>query len=153
MLLVAACFLADALRRLKQQFNRDARIEQDKKVMGLHVIAIFTYTFFGLLLQAAVIYYFINPCPWSNDFLSYTRMIMLTSQSVSQVIMIYLIVRFSKPDEPVSDVESLSDAEYRDPNLEKFYYLSDLPKMKRGTTKLKNLSGSFKELDSFLESQ
>lgn len=98
LLVIAACFLADALRRLKQQFNSDKRIEQDKKVMSLHVIAIFTYTFFGLCLQAAVINYFINPGALSNDILSYTRMVMLTSQSVSQIIMIYLIMRFTKAE-------------------------------------------------------
>lgn len=132
LLVIAACFLADALRRLKQQFNSNKRIEQNKKVMGLHLIAIFTYTFFGLCLQAAVINYFINPGARSNDILSYTRMVMLTSQSVSQIIMIYLIVRFAKPEDGVeSDDQSISSDHQRDPNLDLLYYISAMPKMTR----------------------
>ena len=65
-------------------------------------------------------------------------MVLFTSQSVSQVIVIYLFVQFSKPVSLAKDVkdENESDEEYeeisnRDPNLDMMYYVKNMPKMQR----------------------
>jgi len=46
LLIVSACFLADALRRLSKQFNKGKRLQLNIKTMCLHVTALFIHTFF-----------------------------------------------------------------------------------------------------------
>ena len=56
------------------------------------------------------------------------RMVRSTTQSISQIILIYLFVKFSKPD--VVKTEEGED-ERRDINLDMIYYMKDRPTMRR----------------------
>lgn len=59
------------------------------------------------------------------------RMVRSTTQSISQVILIYLFVQFSKPD-VVKKEEGESDEDERcDMNLDMIYYMKSIPKMQR----------------------
>jgi hypothetical protein len=69
----------------------------NQKTMCLHVTALFIHTFFMVACQFVTIYTFENPSPMNSDILNVSRIFLFTSQSVSQVIVIYLFIQFSKP--------------------------------------------------------
>ena len=56
------------------------------------------------------------------------RMVRSTTQSISQIILIYLFVKFSKPDGVKTEE---GEDERRDMNLDMIYYMKDRPKMRR----------------------
>lgn len=45
LLLISAFFLADALRRLRNEYKADKRLDVNRNIMCLHVIALFNHTF------------------------------------------------------------------------------------------------------------
>ena len=106
LLIISACFLADALRRLKKQFSLDKRLVVNQKTMCLHVTALFIHTFFIVVAQYITIYAFMNPAPINKNILNISRICLFGSQSISQAIVIYLFVQFSKPVSLTKDVES-----------------------------------------------
>ena len=69
----------------------------NQKTMCLHVTALFIHTFFMVFAQIVTIYTFENPSPYNSNILNVSRIFLFTSQSVSQVIVIYLFIQFSKP--------------------------------------------------------
>jgi hypothetical protein len=137
LLIISACFLADALRRLKKQFSLDKRLVVNQKTMCLHVTALFIHTFFIVVAQYITIYAFMNPAPINKNILNISRICLFGSQSISQAIVIYLFVQFSKPVSLTKDVESDdSDSdeyeldERRDPNIDMMYYVKQMPNVK-----------------------
>jgi len=92
LLIISACFLADALRRLKKQFSLDHRLVVNQKTMCLHVTALFIHTFFLVACQYVTIYTFMNPASINKNILNISRIFLFGSQSVSQAIVIYLFV-------------------------------------------------------------
>ena len=58
LLLISAVFLADALRRLKKQFNKDKRMQLNTRTMCLHVTALFIHTFFIVAAQFITVWAF-----------------------------------------------------------------------------------------------
>lgn len=97
--------------------------------MCLHVTALFIHTFFMVGCQFVTIYTFQHPSPQNSDYLNISRIAMFTSQSISQAIVIYLFVEFSKPvslQKEREDSDSDFDEEFdtrRDPNLDMMYYV------------------------------
>lgn len=131
--LISTGFLADSLRRLRDQFNKDSRLAVNKKTMCLHVTVLFIHISFVIVNELITIYTFLNPNPKNKDYLNITRTLAWTSQSISQTIMIYLFVQFSQP--PKAEGED-SDSEeeingFRDPNMDMLYYTRQMPKMQR----------------------
>jgi hypothetical protein len=59
------------------------------------------------------------------------RMVRSTTQSISQVILIYLFVQFSKPDVVKTDEEDSDEDERCDLNLDMIYYMKNIPIMQR----------------------
>ena len=134
LLIVSALFLADALRRFKKSFGQDKRLVVNQKTMCLHIIALFIHTFFISVTQAMTIYTFMEPAPFNYSMMVVARMVRDTSQSISQIIVIYLFVQFSKPAVvKTEEGESDSEEERRDMNLDMMYYVKNMPtvQMKR----------------------
>ena len=78
-----------------------------------------------------------NPAPINKNILNISRICLFGSQSISQAIVIYLFVQFSKPVSLTKDVESDdSDSdeyeidERRDPNIDMMYYVKQMPNVK-----------------------
>lgn len=65
--------------------------------MCLHVTVLMIHTVVILLTQMVTVYTFIKPSPQNNLILNISRITLFFSQSLSQVIVIYLFVQFSKP--------------------------------------------------------
>ena len=59
------------------------------------------------------------------------RMVRSTTQSISQVILIYLFVQFSKPDVMKTEEGDSDEEERCDMNLDMIYYMKNVPKMQR----------------------
>lgn len=92
LLIFSAIFLADALRRLKKSFNQDNRLIVNQKTMCLHITALFIHTFFIAMLQVVTVYTFMNPAAVNYKIMIVSRIILFTTQSISQVVVIYLFV-------------------------------------------------------------
>lgn len=65
--------------------------------MCLHVLALFIHTFFVMVHQVIISGSMKYPGKTFFTLRSYSRVTLYTSITVSQVIMIYLFVQFSKP--------------------------------------------------------
>ena len=98
--------------------------------MCLHVTALLIHTFFMVACQFVTIYTFEHPSPQNSDYLNVSRIAMFTSQSISQAIVIYLFIQFSKPVSISQQDEQASDSDFdeefdttRDPNLDMMYYV------------------------------
>jgi len=73
-----------------------------------------------------------------SDALNISRICLFTSQSVSQGIVIYLFIQFSKPVQLNRALDEDSDSDYedefdrmRDPNIDMLYYVKEMPKFQR----------------------
>jgi hypothetical protein len=138
LLVVSAAFLGDALRRLKIQFSKDKRLALNLKTMTLHVTALFVHTFF-LLVNCTVAYWvFKNPSPKNTLIINITRIVLFSSNGISQTIVVYLFLQFAKPVSLKQEVKEDSDSDYeeefdriRDPNMDMIYYVKNMPKMQR----------------------
>ncbi len=131
LLLISAFFLADALRRFKKSFNQDNRLAVNQKTMCLHITVLFVHTLFIVMLQFFTFYTFMNPAPQNYNIMVVARIVCDTSQSISQVVVIYLFVQFSKPTvakKEEGDSDSDED-QRRDVNLDMIYYAKNMPKM------------------------
>ena len=65
--------------------------------MCLHITALSIHTFFIAMLQIVTVYTFMNPAPENYKIMIVSRIVLFTTQSISQVVVIYLFVSFSKP--------------------------------------------------------
>ena len=136
LLIFSAVFLADALRRFNRSFSKDNRLVVNQKTMCLHIAALFIHTFFIIVAQYITYYTFMNANSRNSDILNISRICLFASQSLSQAIVIYLFIKFSKPvsfskknkDESESD-EDFEDSLDRDPNLDMMYYVKNMPTM------------------------
>jgi hypothetical protein len=97
LLLFSAIVLGDALRMLSVQFKKDPRLQVNQKTMSLHVLALFLHTFFVSLLLVARFKYFAHPTPHNEYIWNWCRFGMLSSGTISEFIVIYLFIEFSKP--------------------------------------------------------
>ena len=65
--------------------------------MCLHITALFLHTFVVTVVQYITVDTFMNPVPKDDAILNISRIVLFASQSISQAIVIYLFVQFSKP--------------------------------------------------------
>lgn len=94
--MVSCCFLADALRRLRNSFQINSKFSENKRTMILHVSAIIgsQLALFALIL--------IMDKAISSDGgykLRYNliRILFTITFAVSQAVFIYLLIQFQKP--------------------------------------------------------
>lgn len=106
--------------------------------MRLHVTALFIHTIFLAFFQACVVllYKTQGSVKWTI-VKAVAKATMFTSQSVSQIIVIYLFQLFAIPVSLKKDVQE-EDDEYeeefdraRDPNADMMFYVKNMPKVKR----------------------
>lgn len=136
LLVVSAGFLADALRRLKKSFSKSNKLVVNEKTMCLHVTALFLHTVVIVIVQYITVYTFINPSSKDDFVLNVSRIVLFASQSISQAIVIYLFVQFSKPQSLMKDQgrtasgSSSGSQEERDvEKLNMLFYIKQMPKM------------------------
>jgi len=136
LLVVSAGFLADALRRLKKSFSKSNKLVVNEKTMCLHVTALFLHTVVIVIVQYITVYTFINPSSKDDFVLNVSRIVLFASQSISQAIVIYLFVQFSKPQSLMKDQgrtasgSSSGSEEERDvEKLNMLFYIKQMPKM------------------------
>lgn len=136
LLVVSAGFLADALRRLKKSFSKSNKLVVNEKTMCLHVTALFLHTVVIVIVQYITVYTFINPSSKDDFILNVSRIVLFASQSISQAIVIYLFVQFSKPQSLMKDQgrtasgSSSGSQEERDvEKLNMLFYIKQMPKM------------------------
>lgn len=100
LLIVTAVFLGDALRRLRNQIINQNQMQIAKKTMRLHVFVMFfhsvTFTICNVTLVTS------NFLPSSEAAAlaavwNTTKILMFIAQSISQLIIMYLIRQLSKP--------------------------------------------------------
>lgn len=133
LLVFSAGFLADALRRLKRSFSKSSKLVVNQKTMCLHVTALFLHTIVIVIVQYITVYAFIHPSDQDDVILNYSRIVLFGSQSISQAIVIYLFVQFSKP-QPINVKASLSSSDSDeiqrdDEKLNMLFYIKQMPKM------------------------
>jgi O-antigen/teichoic acid export membrane protein len=105
LLLISAFFLADALRRLRNEYKADKRLDVNRNIMCLHVIALFNHTFILVVAQFFIVYSFLRPSEKSKDQLNIARIFMFGSQAISMTIVIYLFMKFALPTSSMSKKE------------------------------------------------
>lgn len=114
LLFLSALILADAIRRFYRLFQTNNTIRVNTKVMTLHITALFIHTFFLVFFQFCVIMQLQHP--GNNTWImtkDTSRNLMYTSQTISQMIVIYLFCLFAKPGQTQSQADS-SDEETED---------------------------------------
>lgn len=82
---------------LSVQFKKDPRLQVNQKTMALHVLALFLHTFFMAFFQICRCIYFKDPTPGWEYTWNWSRLGMYASGDISEVIVIYLFLEFSKP--------------------------------------------------------
>lgn len=108
--------------------------------MTLHVLALFLHTFCMMFFQIGRCYYFKsfgrpNEDTWANIW-NWGRLAMYLSGVLSEVIVIYLFLEFSKPvslkkvQGEDSDYEEELDS-VRNPTVDLMYFVKTAPKLKR----------------------
>lgn len=103
LLLISAFFLADALRRLRNEYKADSRLDVNRNVMCLHVIALFNHTLLLVVAQFFIVYSFLRPSTKSKDQLNVARIFMFGSQAISMTIVIYLFMKFALPESEIAN--------------------------------------------------
>jgi hypothetical protein len=142
LLLISAFFLADALRRLRNEYKADKRLDVNRNVMCLHVIALFNHTFILVVAQFFIVYSFLRPSEKSKDQLNIARIFMFGSQAISMTIVIYLFMKFALP------TSSMSKKEERDVIVTR---LSELRQSRNATTTRESLGVSLDYEDELEE--
>jgi hypothetical protein len=108
--------------------------------MFLHVLALFLHTFFMAFFQICRCVYFKNPTAAWEYIWNWSRLGMYVSGDISEVIVVYLFLEFSKPvalKNEVKDDDSDYEEEFdrvRDPNADMMFYVKNMPKLKRNET-------------------
>ena len=101
LLVVSAAFLGDALRLLGLQFKKDQRLQVNRQTMTLHVLALFLHTICMMFFQIGRVYYFKSiGTPHQETWAviwNWGRLAMYLSGVISEVIVIYLFLEFSRP--------------------------------------------------------
>jgi hypothetical protein len=112
------------------------------KTMCLHVTVLFIHTLVVLVTQAITYWSFVHPTPKSSDTLNISRIVLFGSQTISQVIVVYLFLQFSMPKKIggidndgqamsvyESDSEELEDTHGRENELDMLWCIRSMPKM------------------------
>ena len=110
--------------------------------MCLHVTALFMHTIVIVVVQFITVYSFENPSPKDDLILNISRICLFGSQSVSQTIVIYLFVQFSKPQSLMEERAKSEESDLtddmdgsQDEKLNMLLYIQSMPKMvKSGVT-------------------
>lgn len=97
LLCISAVFLADALRRLKRSLSQDNKLVVNQKTMCLHVTTLTIHTVILVVVQYITVYTFVHPSNKDDFILNMSRIVLFGSQCITQVIVIFLFVQFSKP--------------------------------------------------------
>jgi len=79
LLIISACFLADALRRLKKSFSASNKMVVNGKTMCLHITALFLHTFVVTVVQYITVYTFMKPLPKDDAILNISRICLFAS--------------------------------------------------------------------------
>ena len=75
LLIIAAFFLADALRRLKKEFSTNAKFVQNRTTMCLHVYVIFGHSVVLVIVQFILVHAVKHPSPTSNLSVAFARIV------------------------------------------------------------------------------
>ena len=79
LLCIAAVFLADALRRLNNSFQKSNKLVVNQKTMFLHIFALFLHTIVIVIVQYITVYTFVNPSPKNDEILNISRIVLFGS--------------------------------------------------------------------------
>jgi hypothetical protein len=120
--------------------------------MALHVLALFLHTFFIAFFQVCRCLYFVNPTDRNDYIWTWSRLGMYCSGSISEFIVIYLFLQFSRPVSLKAYVKEDDDSDYeeefdrvRDPNADMMFYVKNMPKMKKKEKEDYDVSRELKE--------
>ena len=111
LLLISAIFLADALRRLKKSFSQNNKLVVNQKTMCLHVTTLTVHSVVLVVVQYITVYTFTHPSPRDDFILNMARIVLFGSQCVTQAIVIYLFVQFSKPQSLAKEKPNTGEAD------------------------------------------
>jgi len=78
LLAISAIFLADALRRLKNEFSQNAKFIENRQTMCLHVYVIFGHSLVLIATQFVLIYSVKHPSPTSNLMVAIARVVVFS---------------------------------------------------------------------------
>lgn len=111
LLLVSAIFLADALRRLKKSFSQNNKLVVNQKTMCLHVTTLTMHSVVLVVVQYITVFTFVHPSSKDDFILNMARIVLFGSQSITQAIVIYLFVQFSKPQSLAKEKSNTGEAD------------------------------------------
>jgi hypothetical protein len=83
LLAISAIFLADALRRLKNEFSQNEKFVQNKNTMCLHVFVIFGHSLVLIGTQFVLVHSVRHPSPSSNLMVAIARIVLISVESIS----------------------------------------------------------------------
>jgi len=82
LLAISAIFLADALRRLKNEFSQNSKFVENRQTMCLHVYVIFGHSLVLIATQFVLIYSVKHPSPTSNLMVAIARVVLISVEAI-----------------------------------------------------------------------
>ena len=108
-LILDAIFLSDALRRLKKEFAKNKKFEENRQVMYLHMFIIIGHSFVmvasAIVMSQAVLH---NNRSASTILLAYG--VQVTTQSLAQGVLLYLFTKLSEPIQLETEDEEIDES-------------------------------------------
>lgn len=97
LLIFTAIFLGDALRRLRAQIVVNDNMEIAQQTMRLHVFVMFFHTSMFTICNTTLVTSLFFPDGSTPAIWNLTKILMFLAQSISQLIIMFLIEKLSKP--------------------------------------------------------
>ena len=97
LMVTTSIFLADALRRLRKSIEDHSKLKISKRIMSLHIFVNFFHTIFFTASTITVIASLIYPDSNYSTVWNVSKILDFLTQSISQLIIMYLIHHFEKP--------------------------------------------------------
>lgn len=97
LLIFTAVFLGDALRRLRAQIVGNDNMELAQQTMRLHVFVMFFHTTTFACCNTTLVTSLFFPSGTTPMLWNLTKILMFIAQSISQLIIMFLIEKLSKP--------------------------------------------------------
>ena len=146
LLIVTSIFLGDALRRLRHQIINTEQLKIEQQTMRLHVFVMVFHALTFFLANVTLVSSNFFPSSNFAPLWNITKMLMFIAQSISQIIIMYLIRQLSKPI-LVRKMETEEEEETDESDASSFAFLRYMKKdsqHKMWRRQLSTLSGSDK---------
>lgn len=144
LMLFSALVLGDALRRIRKALTTNPHLLQNQTTMMLHVSILSVHTLTFSVASALVFRAFANPSPKNIKAQCYARMVLFLSTAIVQGILMYLLMRMTKPItiedanyEGNIEADSAFSQDRREQDLTMLHYIRNMPETVKFNNKQK----------------